>query len=140
MPDFDFDTRKPQEPAEPNKHRTLLIATRSRILLIANRVRNLLIATRLRTLLIGGGILWFVMVAIPVGVFIYSASELGTETVPCDLWYLGKERVCVDPGGATEYAVCKANSRDEVAYSKVPCKQPPAPSPNFLENLGRQIV
>ena len=81
----DFDTRKPQEPNEPNrvriqvaanKLRTLLIVIKNRILSMANRVRNLLIANRLRTLLIGGGTLLFVVVGVPVGLLIYSSSGL----------------------------------------------------------------
>jgi Tol biopolymer transport system component len=86
MPDFDFDTRKPQEPNQPNrgriqvvanKLRILLIATRSRMVLIANRVQSLLIANRLRTLLIGGGILLFIGIAVPIGLRSYSSSGLG---------------------------------------------------------------
>jgi hypothetical protein len=81
----DFDARKPQERNDPNrvriqscanKLRTLLIATRPRIVLIANRVRNALIENRLRTLLIGGGILLLV-VAVPVGLLMYSSSGMG---------------------------------------------------------------
>ena len=82
----DFDTRKPQEPNEPSRHRialiadklrTLLIATKSRVPLIANRVRSLLSATTIRTLLIGGGILLFV--ATVVAVAVYSSGWTGDE-------------------------------------------------------------
>jgi hypothetical protein len=96
----DFDTRKPQEPNEPNRARiqvvanklhTLLIAIRPRMQLIANRLRSLLIASkrrslsrvntlrgslmanRLRTLLIAG-VLLLVTVAVPVGMLIYPSG------------------------------------------------------------------
>ena len=96
----DFDTRKPQEPNEPdrarirvvaNKLRTLLVATRPRIQLIANRLRSLLMASkrrtlsmanalrgslmanRLRTLLIGG-VLLFVVVVVHDGMLIHPFS------------------------------------------------------------------
>ena len=77
MPDFDFDTQKPQVPNEPNKLRTLLSAISPRIALIANRTRNLLNANKLRTLLIGGGTLLFVVVAVLVGLRIYSSGGQG---------------------------------------------------------------
>jgi hypothetical protein len=100
----DFDTRKPQEPNDPNKLgvalladklRTLLIANKHRILLIANRIRTLLIASkrrvlliaerlptllvahRLRILLLSGGILLFVA-AVPTGFLIYSSVQTST--------------------------------------------------------------
>jgi len=102
----DFNTRKPQEPNEPNRLHiqlvanklcTLLIATRPRMRLIANKlrslsmaskgrfvsiakkVRSLLVANRLRTLLIGGGILLLVVAAVPVGLLIYSSSGMGDQ-------------------------------------------------------------
>src|SRR5215210_641094 len=61
----DFDTRKPQEQNAPNEPRTGLVV---------NKLRTTLLASRLRTLLIGGGIRLFV-VAVPVGLLIYSLSN-----------------------------------------------------------------
>jgi Tol biopolymer transport system component len=102
----DFNTRKPQEPNEPNrlgislladklralliasKHRTPLIVNRSRslltagkqrVVLIADGLRSLLVAHRLRTLLISGGILFFVVAVVPVGLLIYSSSGMGDQ-------------------------------------------------------------
>lgn len=96
----DFDTRKPQKPNEPSRHRIsfiadklppMLSANKRRIALIANRLRSLLMASkrrtlsmantlrgsfmanRLRTLLIGG-VLLFVAVAVPIGMLIYPFS------------------------------------------------------------------
>ena len=66
----DFDTRTRQEPNQPNRPRSLSIAS---------RVRNLLIAMRLRTLLIGGGILLFVVVAIPVWLLNYGSLAQSTS-------------------------------------------------------------
>src|SRR5215210_7366988 len=63
----DFDTRKPQEPNEPSRHR---------IALIADKLRSSLMANRLRAFLIGGGILLFVVVA----VFILAVKP----TQPCE--------------------------------------------------------
>jgi hypothetical protein len=65
----DFDTRRPQEQNVPNE---------PRIGLVANKLRTAFMATRLRALLIGGGILLFV-VALPVGLLIYSPSWLGDQ-------------------------------------------------------------
>jgi hypothetical protein len=116
----DFDTRTRQEQNQPNRPRSLSIAS---------RVRNLLIAMRLRTLLFGGGILLFVVVAVPVGVLIYSSSGLAAETVTCDQWLLGKTGECSSPGasgGVVE--VCKADSRAEV-YNGTPCREPPSSDP-----------
>jgi Tol biopolymer transport system component len=89
----DFDTRKPQQPDEPSRHRVasiaaklraLLISARSRVQLIANRVRSLLSATTLRALLIGGGVLFFVAVAVPVGLLIYPSGGKGNQQVAAD--------------------------------------------------------
>jgi hypothetical protein len=89
----DFDTRTPQEPNEPRRHRVasigdklraLLDAAKSRVASIANRVRSLLSATTLRALLIGGGLLFFVAVAVPVGLLIYSSGGKGTQQVAED--------------------------------------------------------
>jgi Tol biopolymer transport system component len=86
----DFDTRTPQKPNEPSRHRTasiadklraLLVAARSRVPSIANRVRSLLSATTLRALLIGGGILFFVAIAVPVGLLIYPSGGRGDQQV-----------------------------------------------------------
>jgi hypothetical protein len=111
----EFNARTPQEANEPNK---------LPIVSIANRVRNLLIATRLRTLLIGGGILLFVVVAVPVGLLIYPSSGLAVETVTCDQWLLGKTGECVDTGGSGTVEACKADSRAEVDDA-TPCRVPP---------------
>jgi TolB protein len=65
----DFDTRRPQEQNVPNE---------PGIGMVANKLRSALMASRLRALLMGGGIPLFV-VAIPVGVLIYSPSWLGAQ-------------------------------------------------------------
>jgi hypothetical protein len=86
----DFDTRKPQEPDEPSRHRiastadtlrALLVAARSRVPSIANRVRSLWSVTTLRALLIGGGILFLVAVAVPIGLLIYPYGGKGNQQV-----------------------------------------------------------
>ena len=121
----DFDTRTPREPSGPNKLRTHLSATRARIVLIATRVRNLLIANRLRTLSIGGALLLLV-VAVPIGLLIYSSSKeqpdpVGTPvgTVTCDRSYLVGARSCIAPRTDGDSVLCKAKSRalveDEVS-------------------------
>ena len=115
----DFDTQKPQESDEPN-------GLRSRSL--TNRVRNSLIANRLRTLLIGGGVLMFVVVAVPVGLLIYPYSGLAPETVPCDQFILGKMGVCVVASDGYTEEVCKADSRAEVDDA-TPCRVPPSSDP-----------
>ena len=88
----DFNTRRPQEQNRPSKLRTALIANKLRTLLFATRLRSLLIVSKLRTLfmantlrrllmanrrrsLLIGGVLLCVMVAVPVGLLIYSSSE-----------------------------------------------------------------
>jgi Tol biopolymer transport system component len=90
----DFDTRKPQEPNEPD---------RFRVQMVANKLRTALMATSLRALLIVGGILLFV-VAVPVGLLIYSPSWLGaqdqgssqqTSDEPMDMASVGR---CTDKG------------------------------------------
>ena len=65
----DFDTRRPQEQNVPNE---------PGIGMVANKLRSALMASRLRALLMGGGILLFV-VALPVGLLIYSPSWLGAQ-------------------------------------------------------------
>src|SRR5215218_9058056 len=84
MPDFDFDTRKPQGANEQNRPRLpstahglrgLLTASKLRILFIAGTLRRFFMANRLRTLFIGGGIVLFVA-ATTLGLIIYSSSEL----------------------------------------------------------------
>ena len=118
----DFDTRTRQEPNQPNRPRTLSIAS---------RVRNLLIAMRLRTLLFGGGILLFVVVAVPVGALIYSSSGLAAETVTCDQWLLGKTGECSSPrASGVVVEACKADSRAEV-YDGTPCREPPPSGREF---------
>jgi WD40 repeat protein len=94
----DFDTRKPQEPNEPNmlgittladklrslwtankvgiplianKVRTLLIASKGSLLLLAGRLRSLLVTNRLRTMLISGGILLYIVVAVPLALLYF---------------------------------------------------------------------
>jgi hypothetical protein len=83
----DFDTRRPRQQEEPsqlriasitNKIRTMLVAAKLRGALIASKLRTTLLASRLRILLIGGGIYLFV-VAVPVGLLIYSPSWLGNQ-------------------------------------------------------------
>jgi hypothetical protein len=54
-------------------------------------------ANTLRILLICGGILSFVLVAIPVGLLLYSSSGLAAGTVTCEEWRLGKTGYCVAP-------------------------------------------
>jgi hypothetical protein len=105
----DFDTRTRQEPNQPNRPRSLSIAS---------RVRN-------------GGILLFVVVAVPVGVLIYSSSGLAAETVTCDQWLLGKTGECSSPGASgVVVEACKADSRAEV-YSGTPCREPPPSGRQF---------
>jgi uncharacterized protein YjbI with pentapeptide repeats len=85
MPDFDFDTRKPQGSDEPNRPRIPLIANRLSRLLSASKVRILsmagtlrrsLMANKLRSLLLGA-ILLFVVAPASVGLFIYSFGGFG---------------------------------------------------------------
>jgi Tol biopolymer transport system component len=79
----DFNTRKPQGSNQPNRSRLsstanglrgLLTTGKLRILLMAGTIRRFLVANRRRTLLVGGGIVLFV-VAVPLGLIIYSPSE-----------------------------------------------------------------
>src|SRR5215210_5406115 len=65
----EFDTRRPQEQNVTNEPRRGLVA---------NKLRSALMASRLRALLISGGLLLFV-VAVPVGLLIYSPSWLGDQ-------------------------------------------------------------
>jgi hypothetical protein len=85
MPDFDFDTRKPQGSDEPNRSRMRLIANRLsrllssaklRILSMTSTLRHSLMANRNRSLVIGGALL-FAIVAAPVGVLIYPVGGFG---------------------------------------------------------------
>jgi len=91
-----FDTRKPQEPDEPNrsrvqlvanKLRTLAIAAKPRAHLIANRLRSLLMSMRLSTL-IGVGtvplVVVVVVVGVPVGAQLLSGAvpEHGPKNLP----------------------------------------------------------
>src|SRR5215216_5710379 len=86
MPNFDFDTRKPQGSDEPNRPRMTLLANRLsrllsagklRMLSMASTLRRFFMANKYRTLLIGGGIVLF-MVAAALGLSIYSSSELAS--------------------------------------------------------------
>jgi Tol biopolymer transport system component len=83
-----FDTRKPQEPNEPNrfriqlvanKLRTLVIAAKTRTHLIANKLRGLLMPSKLRILLLSSGVLLFVTVAVTVALLIYAPRWLGNQ-------------------------------------------------------------
>jgi Tol biopolymer transport system component len=74
----DFDTRRPQEQNVPNE---------PRIGLVANKLRSALMATWLRILFMGGGILLLV-VAVTVGLLIYSTSRLADQQ-PFVLSYAG---------------------------------------------------
>jgi hypothetical protein len=113
----DFDTRTRQEPNQPNRPRSLSIAS---------RVRN-------------GGILLFVVVAVPVGVLIYSSSGLAAETVTCDQWLLGKTGECFSPGASgVVVEACKADSRAEV-YDGTPCMVPPLWSTVLQRRLQRLL-
>jgi uncharacterized protein YjbI with pentapeptide repeats len=85
MPDFDFDTRKPQGSDEANRPRTslianglstLLIASKVRILSIAGTLRDSLMANKLRSLFVGG-VLLFVIAPASVGLFIYTFRGFG---------------------------------------------------------------
>jgi Tol biopolymer transport system component/uncharacterized protein YjbI with pentapeptide repeats len=85
MPDFDFDTRKPQGSDEPNRPRNTLIAnklrrllsaSKPRILAIASTIRHSLMANRPRSLLLGA-ILLFVIAPATVGLLIYSFGRVG---------------------------------------------------------------
>jgi hypothetical protein len=77
----DFNTRKPREPNEPNKHRIPVIASNLRNLLSVSKLRNLLVANRPRAFLIGGGILLFGVVLISVGLLILSYNLGCTSTL-----------------------------------------------------------
>jgi hypothetical protein len=117
----DFDTRTRQEPDEPDGPRNPSIVS---------GVRALLIAMRLRTLLIGGGVLLFVVVAVPVGLIGYSYSGLAPGTVTCDEFELGKLGHCYAPGTWDTVEVCKAASRNEV-NDYTPCRKAPSDTPQF---------
>src|SRR3712207_1890047 len=88
----DFDTRKPQGSGERNSSRVsstanrlrgLLTASKLRTLSMANTLRSSFMANRRRSLLLSG-VLLCVMVAVPVGLLIYSSSggdhqQLGSQ-------------------------------------------------------------
>ena len=93
MPDFDFDTRTPQEASEPNRPRMRLIANRLNRLLsaaklrvwsMASTLRRSLMTNKLRNLLIGG-VLIFVVAPASVGLLLYS---LGRTNYPQQAEYL----------------------------------------------------
>ena len=93
MPDFDFDTRTPQEANEPNRPRMnllanrlsrLLSASKHRIFSMASTLRRSLMANKLRSLLIGG-VLLFVIAPASVGLLIYSSSHQEDGSSPEDL-------------------------------------------------------
>src|SRR5215210_4199274 len=93
MPDFDFDTRTPQEASEPNRPRMRLIANRLNRLLsaatlrvwsMASTFRRSLMTNKLRNLLIGG-VLIFVVAPGSVGLLLYS---LGRTNYPQQAEYL----------------------------------------------------
>ena len=58
-----FDSRRPQEPSEPDRVRVQGVASNLRNLLRVSRLRNLLVANGPRAFLIGGGILFLVVAA-----------------------------------------------------------------------------
>ena len=118
----DFDTRTRQAPDEPNRPRSLSIAS---------RVRNRLIAVRLHSLLIGGGILLFEVVAVTVGLIGYSYSGLAPGTVTCAEFELGKLGHCSAAGPGETVEVCKAASRNEVNDYNTPCRKAPSDTPQF---------
>src|SRR5215210_1573825 len=93
MPDFDFDTRTPQEASEPNRPRMRLIANRLNRLLsaaklrvwsMASTLRRSLMTNKLRNLWIGG-VLIFVVAPASVGLLLYS---LGRTNYPQQAEYL----------------------------------------------------
>jgi len=105
----DFDTRKPQGSDEPNSPRiqsianrlsSLLTASKPRLLSMASTVRDSLIANRLRSLLIGG-VLLFVIAAVPVGLLLYSVSGPGDQRSVSGLgdWQLGDRRLVYEFDG-----------------------------------------
>jgi Tol biopolymer transport system component len=125
----DFDTRKPLGSDEPNRSRMpssanglrgLLTTIKLRIALLAGMVRRLSMANRRRTLLIGGSVVLFV-VAVPLGLIIYSFSEgaSGSQKVT-DAGPVGKK---VTNGGPIETA------KDERPVEKVKDENP-------TKNLG----
>jgi Tol biopolymer transport system component len=59
-----FDSRRPQEPSEPDRVRVQGVASNLRNLLRVSRLRNLLVANGPRAFLIGGGILLVVAAAL----------------------------------------------------------------------------
>ncbi len=115
----DFDTRKPQEPNEPSRLRTQLVAHKHRIQSMANRLRSFVLANRLRPLLIAY-VLLLLMVGVPIGLRLYSTTwlgvALGAETVTCDQFMLTKVGECHTPT-VEPYFICMAASRDEVESS-----------------------
>src|SRR5829696_8992886 len=88
----DFDTRKPQEPNEPNRFRTLLAA---------NWPRTGSISVV--------GIFFFVMVVIAGGLLIY--QYVGPESVICNKEYLSQAGACIAPRHGYASVVCEAESR-----------------------------
>lgn len=129
----DFDTRRPQKSNDPdkvrisllaNKLRALLIATRPRIQLIANRFRSLLIANRLRTLLISGGVLLFVVAAIPVGLLVYSSSGMGEQQKGLgkegrgDMYASGDQQAVMAEQGSSDNVCTKAEHRLQEASNE----------------------
>jgi hypothetical protein len=109
MPDFNFDTRKPQGSDEPNRPRLssstanglrgLLTASKLRILLVAGTLRRFLTVNRRRTLLIGGGIVLFAAAA-TLGLLIYSSIELaGGDQKDNDLQQKGEDAMLTPLAG-----------------------------------------
>ena len=78
----DFDTRKPQEPNEPDRVRIQGVASNLRNLLSVSRLRNLLVASRPRAFLIGGGILLFVVAAVSMLAGRYYYGSLSQSPSP----------------------------------------------------------
>jgi hypothetical protein len=87
-------------------------------------------ANTLRILLICGGVLSFVLVAVPVGLLLYSSSGLAAGTVTCEEWRLGKMGYCVAPQKGYTAMVCKADSRNKVD-DDTPCRYAPSNPPQF---------
>jgi Tol biopolymer transport system component len=131
----DFNTRRPQQANERNRPRMPPIANRLRGLLTASKVRILLMAGTLRRfsienrrgmLLIGGGIV-LLAAAAPLGLIIYSSSELAG----------GDQKV--KDGGPVE----KNGTDDRPAEKKVEDQKPvekKVTDERRVENLGGQMA
>jgi dipeptidyl aminopeptidase/acylaminoacyl peptidase len=112
MPDFDFDTRKPREPNEPNN---------LRIPVIASNLRNLLVANRPRAFLIGGGILLFVVVAVSVlaGRYYYGYGSMSQSPSPPSESKEPDRSIPTHPTERTELSVMPAQPCERIDPDRI---------------------